>query len=118
MQTLRGGRPRRSTAAIDRLAAEPTAREFVVHEICVLRLRALLAEADGDKIDYREYRDRYRALATSLGFEGRCDGPRLCPNGSDPQNADARQFVAIRSGEICQRRVNAGPDGRVHLGGK
>ena len=57
-------------AAIDRLAAEPTAREFVVHETSLLRLHALLAGARGEQADYREYRDRYRALATSLGFEG------------------------------------------------
>ena len=28
------------------------------------------ARADGDEAAYRDYRDRYRALATSLGFEG------------------------------------------------
>ncbi|WP_027332333.1 adenylate/guanylate cyclase domain-containing protein [Mycolicibacterium tusciae] len=57
-------------AAVDRLAAEPTAREFVVHETSVLRLRALLAGTRGDQAVYREYRDRYRSLATKLGFEG------------------------------------------------
>jgi hypothetical protein len=36
----------------------------------VLRLRALLARAHGDDTGYRDYRDRYRELATSLGFEG------------------------------------------------
>jgi adenylate cyclase len=35
-----------------------------------LRLRALLVHADGDETTYRDYRDRYRAMATSLGFEG------------------------------------------------
>jgi class 3 adenylate cyclase len=34
------------------------------------RLRALLAHAHGDEVAYRDYRDRYRAMATSLGFEG------------------------------------------------
>jgi adenylate cyclase len=57
-------------AAIDRLAAEPTAPGFVIHETSLLRLRALLANARGDDSDYRAYRDRYRALAASLGFEG------------------------------------------------
>jgi hypothetical protein len=33
-------------------------------------LRALLARVHGDETGYRGYRDRYRALATSLGFEG------------------------------------------------
>jgi adenylate cyclase len=36
----------------------------------VLRLHTLLAKARCDEADYRELRDRYRALATSLGFEG------------------------------------------------
>ena len=36
----------------------------------VLRLRALLAQARGDEPAYRELRDRYRAMATELGFEG------------------------------------------------
>jgi adenylate cyclase len=57
-------------AAIDRLAAVPTDPGFVVHEIWLLRLRALLARADGDETRHRDYRDRYRAMATSLGFEG------------------------------------------------
>ena len=36
----------------------------------VLRLRALLARAHGDEAAYRDYRDRYRAMAIFLGFEG------------------------------------------------
>jgi adenylate cyclase len=55
---------------IERLAAVPTDPGFVLHETCLLRLRALLARARGDETGYRGYRDRYRALATSLGFEG------------------------------------------------
>jgi hypothetical protein len=31
---------------------------------------ALLARALGDEPAYRDYRDRYRAMATALGFEG------------------------------------------------
>ncbi len=57
-------------AAIDRLAALPTDPGLVLHETCLLRLRALLARAHGNETCYRGYRDRYRALATSLGFEG------------------------------------------------
>ena len=57
-------------AAIDRLAAVPTDPGFVLHDIWLLRLRALLARARGDEAGYRDYRDRYRAMATSLGFEG------------------------------------------------
>jgi adenylate cyclase len=56
--------------AIDRLEAVPTDPGFVLHEIFLLRLRALLARARGDEAGYPDYRDRYRDMATSLGFEG------------------------------------------------
>jgi adenylate cyclase len=56
--------------AIDRLAAVPTDPGFVLHEIWLLRLRALLARGRGDEAGYRHYRDRYRKSATQLGFEG------------------------------------------------
>jgi adenylate cyclase len=57
-------------AAIDRLAAVATDPGVVLHEIWLLRLRALLARARGDGGSYRDYRDRYRKLATDIGFEG------------------------------------------------
>jgi adenylate cyclase len=59
-----------AASAIDRLAAVPTDPGLVLHEISLLRLRALLARARGDDAAYRDYRDRYRAMATSLGFQG------------------------------------------------
>ena len=43
---------------------------LVIREVWLLRLKALLAQAHGDGASYGGYRDRYRALATSLGFEG------------------------------------------------
>jgi adenylate cyclase len=61
---------REAQGAIDRLAAVPTDPGFVLHELPLLRLRSLLARAHGDEAGYREFRDRYRAMATSLGFEG------------------------------------------------
>jgi hypothetical protein len=57
-------------AAIDRLAAVPTDPGFVLHELPLLRMRALLARARGDEVAYRDYRDRYRDMARMLGFEG------------------------------------------------
>ena len=57
-------------AAIDRLAAVPTEPGFVMNDIWLLRMRALEAQARGDESAYRDYRDRYRAMANSLGFEG------------------------------------------------
>jgi class 3 adenylate cyclase len=57
-------------AAIERLAAAPADEGLVMRDIWLLRLRALLARAHGDDTAYRDYRDRYRDLARSLGFEG------------------------------------------------
>jgi adenylate cyclase len=57
-------------AAIDRLAAEPTDPGFVLFEVPLLRLRALLARAHGDAATYAQFRDRYRDMAKRLGFEG------------------------------------------------
>ena len=61
---------REARGAIDRLTTLPTDPGYVLHEIWLLRLEALLAQADGDQTGYRHHRDRYRARATSLGFEG------------------------------------------------
>jgi adenylate cyclase len=57
-------------AAIDRLATVPTEPGFVLHDIFLLRLRALLARTRGDEAAYRDFRDRYRDMAKTLGFEG------------------------------------------------
>ena len=56
--------------AIDWLAKLPADDGSAVREITLLRLRTLLARARGDEAAYRYYRDSYRAMATSLGFEG------------------------------------------------
>ena len=56
-------------AAIDRLAAEPTDPGFVLFEVPLLRLRALMAQARRDDATYAQFRDRYRDMAKALGFE-------------------------------------------------
>jgi adenylate cyclase len=56
-------------AAIDRLAAVPTDPGFVLFEIPLLRLRALLARANGDEAGYRDFADRYRKRANDVGYE-------------------------------------------------
>jgi adenylate cyclase len=68
----RGGRRDLADAqrAVDWLAAVPTDEGFVLNEITLLRLRALLAQANRDDESYRDYRDRYRKMAIDLGFEG------------------------------------------------
>jgi adenylate cyclase len=55
---------------IDRLAAVPTDPGFVLHEIPLLRLRALVARQGGDQTGYRDWVDRYRTTATACGFQG------------------------------------------------
>jgi class 3 adenylate cyclase len=57
-------------AAIERLSAAPADEGLVIREIWLLWLRALLARAHGDDTAYRDYRDRYRDMAKTLGFEG------------------------------------------------
>jgi hypothetical protein len=42
----------------------------VVRDIWLLRLHALLARAHGDAAAYADFRDRYRDMAKTLGFEG------------------------------------------------
>ena len=61
---------REAAAEIERLAAVPTDDGYVLNEIQLLRMRALLARAHGDDAAYRDFADRYRAMAKSLGFEG------------------------------------------------
>ena len=61
---------REARDATAELAAVPTEPGFVLNEIWLLRLRALLAQAEGDEVTYRDYRDRYRKMATDLDFEG------------------------------------------------
>ncbi len=56
--------------AIDKLAAVPTEPGFVLHELPLLRLRALLARACGDGPGYQQFLERFRAKAAEADFEG------------------------------------------------
>ncbi len=56
--------------AIAKLEAVPTEPGVVLNEIWLLRMRALLAQAEGDDDAYRDHRDGYRKMANDLGFEG------------------------------------------------
>jgi adenylate cyclase len=60
---------RRAQAAIDRLAAVPTEPGFILHELPLSRLRALVARAQNDEELYREYMQLYRAKALAAGFD-------------------------------------------------
>jgi class 3 adenylate cyclase len=66
-------------AAIERLAAAPAGAGLVMRDIWLLRLRALLARARGDAATYAHFRDRYRDMAKSLGFEGHMEWAEAMP---------------------------------------
>ena len=57
-------------AAVRRLSRIQVGHEWATREVTMLRLHALLAKARGDDATYRDFRDRYRAMANYLGFEG------------------------------------------------
>jgi adenylate cyclase len=57
-------------SAIARLAAVPVEPGFVLYEVELLRLQALLARASGDERGYRDFAHRYREMATLANFEG------------------------------------------------
>ena len=57
----------------DRLANLRADQDSAMRDIWLLRLRVLLCRARSDEMGYRDYRDRYRAMAKSLGFEGHID---------------------------------------------
>jgi class 3 adenylate cyclase len=59
-----------AAAAIERLTAAATDDDFPLRDIWVLRLRALLAQAHGDRRSYRKLAGRYHTMAESLGYEG------------------------------------------------
>ncbi len=57
-------------AAIERLAAVPTDPGYVLHDLPLLRLRALIERVDGDEEAYRGFVAGYRALADACELEG------------------------------------------------
>ncbi len=61
---------REARTVIDRLAAVPTDPGFMLFELPLLRLRALLARSNGDDPGYLDFRDRYRTMANTLDYQG------------------------------------------------
>ncbi|MGE2717611.1 ATP-binding protein [Mycolicibacterium litorale] len=58
-----------AATAVDRLAAIPTDPGFVLHELPLLRLRALVADARGDTDGAAQYLARHRAMAAAANFD-------------------------------------------------
>jgi hypothetical protein len=50
-----------------------------MRDIMLLRLRALLARARGDAAAYADFRNRYRDMARTLGFEGHIERADAMP---------------------------------------
>jgi adenylate cyclase len=63
------GDQQNAQAAIDRLAAVPTDPGFMLHELALLRSRALLSHARGDENSYRNFLEQHRAKASAAGFD-------------------------------------------------
>jgi hypothetical protein len=59
-----------AAAAIERLSGTAEGSEWLTRDLTILQLRALLAHAHGDDVAYRNFKDRYRAMANDLGSEG------------------------------------------------
>jgi len=64
-----GGDQSEAQAAIDQLAAVPIDPGFVLHELPLLRSRALLAHARRDESSYRNLLEQHRAKAAAAGFD-------------------------------------------------
>ncbi len=65
--------------AVDRLTNLWADDGSAMREITLLRLRALLARARDDAAAYAHFRDRYRDMAASLGFEGHMEWTEAMP---------------------------------------
>ena len=57
-------------AAVERLSTHPVFDGWAYRDLILLRSRILLARSHGDDVTYRDLADRFRDMATSLGFEG------------------------------------------------
>jgi hypothetical protein len=66
-------------AATERLATVPAEEGLVIREIWLLRLRALLARAHGNAAAYTHFRDDYRDMAKTLGYEGHIEWAEAMP---------------------------------------
>ena len=74
-------------------------------EIWLQRLRALLARTQGDVGAYTQFRDRYRDMAITLGFEGHIVWDEAMPNGQPRRSLDAtkaEELFGFRAGTMLR----------------
>ncbi|OBJ07760.1 cyclase [Mycobacterium sp. 1482292.6] len=65
--------------AIDRLATAPADEGLAMRDIWTSRMRALLARAQGDAFAYTRFRDEYRDMAKTVGYEGHIGWAEMLP---------------------------------------
>jgi hypothetical protein len=66
-------------SAIERLAGLAPCQQWAIRDVFVQRLSAMVARARGDDAAYRDFRDRYRALAEEYGYEGHMRSAAVMP---------------------------------------
>jgi adenylate cyclase len=92
-------------SAVDRLATGPTDEGVMLREIWLLRLRTLLARARGDEVGYRDLLQRYRLLATSLGFEGHMAMVEAMTSDAEVASPPAGLAMPATTGPIPRGRI-------------
>jgi adenylate cyclase len=83
------GDRQQAQAEIDRLAAVPVDPGFVLHELPILRSRALLALARGDENSHRDFLEQHRARVTAVGYAALTDAEET--NSVSPQGNSMAQ---------------------------
>jgi hypothetical protein len=89
--------------AVERLTSGPADEGPMLRDIWLLRLRALLARARGEEVIYRDLAQRYRALATSLGFEGHLAVAEAMTSSADESVAPPRRSAMPLTGDGVRR---------------
>jgi adenylate cyclase len=83
------GDRQQAQAEIDRLAAVPVDPGFVLHELPILRSRALLALARGDENSHRDFLEQHRTRVTAVGYAALTDAEET--NSVSPQGNSMAQ---------------------------
>ena len=103
-------------AAIDRMESLPVDFRWAASDIAVLRLRALLSQSRGEEAAYQDSAQRYRAMTTSLGFEGHMQWAEAMPRrGPFTRSAGRILKTLTRLSRSNGRRSLTSPQGARRL---